>query len=112
MKGTNIGEFEELVLLMVGVMHPDAYGVSVKNELLARTGRKATLSAVHAVLQRLQEKGFLNSEFGESTGVRGGKRKKLFRLTAAGSKVLNETRETRNQLWSEIPKVALSPIHS
>ncbi len=108
MKGTNIGEFEELVLLMVGVTYPEAYGVGIKKALLERMGRKSTLSAIHAVLQRLQEKGFVTSEFGESTSVRGGKRKKLFQITAKGSRVLSEIRETRNQLWNEIPKIALS----
>ena len=110
MKGTNIGELEELILLMVGVLYPEAYGVGIKNEIVVRTGRKVTLSAVHAVLQRLQEKGFLSSEFGEATRVRGGKRKKLFQITASGSRVLAEVRETRNQLWDEIPKVALNHI--
>ena len=110
MKGTNIGELEELILLMVGVLYPEAYGVGIKNEIVVRTGRKVTLSAVHAVLQRLQEKGFLLSEFGEATRVRGGKRKKLFQITASGSRVLAEVRDTRNQLWDEIPKVALNNI--
>lgn len=110
MKGTNLGEFEELVLLMVGVTYPEAYGVGIKKTLLQRMGRKSTLSAVHAVLQRLQDKGFVSSEFGESTGMRGGKRKKLFQLTAKGSNVLSEIRETRNQLWEEIPKMALSGL--
>lgn len=112
MKGTNIGEFEELVLLMVGVLYPGAYGVGIKNEILNRTGRKVTLSAVHAVLQRLQEKGLLTSEFGETTKARGGKRKKLFQMTSAGSTILSATRDTRNELWSEIPKVALKPLNS
>lgn len=112
MKRTNIGEFEELVLLMVGVLYPGAYGVGIKNEILNRTGRKVTLSAVHAVLQRLQEKGLLNSEFGETTKARGGKRKKLFQMTSAGSTILSTTRDTRNELWSEIPKVALKPLNS
>ncbi len=108
MKGTNIGEFEELVLLMVGVLYPEAYGVSIKNEIALRSSRKPTLSAVHAVLQRLQQKGFLKSEFGETTKARGGKRKKLFQITAQGSKVLEEVRSMRNELWDQIPKVALS----
>lgn len=111
MKGTNIGEFEELILLMVGVLYPEAYGVGIKNEILNRMGRKVTLSAVHAVLQRLQEKGLLKSEFGASTRVRGGKRKKLFQMTAEGSKILSETRDMRNELWGEIPKVALKTVN-
>lgn len=107
MKGINIGEFEELILLTVGVLYPEAYGVGIKNEISERTDRRPKLSAVHAGLQRLQDKGLLKSEFGEATKVRGGKRKKLFQITAQGSKVLAETRAVRNELWDEIPKVAL-----
>ena len=107
MKGINIGEFEELILLTVGVLYPEAYGVVIKNEISDRTDRSPKLSAVHAGLQRLQDKGLLKSEFGEATKVRGGKRKKLFQITAQGSKVLSETRVVRNELWNEIPKIAL-----
>ena len=54
MKGTNIGELEELVLLTVGILHPDAYGVAVMDELDKQAGRSLNISAVHAVLTRLE----------------------------------------------------------
>ena len=105
MKGTYIGELEELVLLIVGVLYKDAYGVAVMDELARQTGRELNISAVHAVLTRLEEKGLLTSEMSDPTGERGGRRKRIFSLTAAGKRALEETNELRNQLFKQIPKV-------
>ncbi|MDN5199781.1 helix-turn-helix transcriptional regulator [Fulvivirgaceae bacterium BMA10] len=107
MKGTNLGEFEELIMLVAGVLYPEAYGVAIKKEIYTQTGRKVTLSAVHSALHRLEKKGFLESKFGDATKIRGGKRKKFFIITTYGSKVLNEAMSIRKQLWDSIPKVAL-----
>ena len=108
MKGTYLGEFEELVMLSVGVLHPDGYGVAIKNHIEKITQRKVTLSTVHAALHRLIKKGFLLSEFGEATKERGGKRKKLFTITIARSKALRASRGWRDELWSTMPDIALS----
>jgi len=107
MKGTNLGEFQELVLLTIGFLHPDAYGVAIKDELKIKTGRSVTLSTVHAALVRLEKKGLVTSEFGNATQVRGGKRKKNFTITAYGLKALREMKEQREALWKELPKVVL-----
>jgi PadR family transcriptional regulator, regulatory protein PadR len=105
MKGTYIGELEELVLLIVGVLYKEAYGVAVMDELAKQTGRELNISAIHAVLTRLEEKGLLNSEMSDPTGERGGRRKRIFTLTAAGKRALEDTNELRNQLFKQIPKV-------
>jgi DNA-binding PadR family transcriptional regulator len=105
MKGTYIGELEELVLLIVGVLYKEAYGVAVMDELAQQTGRELNISAVHAVLTRLEEKGLLTSEMSDPTGERGGRRKRIFSLTALGKRALEETNELRNQLFKQIPKV-------
>jgi DNA-binding PadR family transcriptional regulator len=107
MKGTYLGELEEMVLLMVGVLHPEAYGVAVMDELEARAGRSLNISAVHSVLTRLEEKGFLKSKMSDPTEERGGRRKRIFLLTAAGKRALEEVNEMRNQLFNQIPKMAL-----
>ncbi len=107
MKGTYLGEFEELVMLSVGVLHPEGYGVAIKNHIEKLTTRKVTLSTVHAALHRLQNKGFLASEFGEATKERGGKRKKIFTITIAGSKALRASRGWREEMWATIPDIAL-----
>ncbi|NBW37988.1 MAG: PadR family transcriptional regulator [Cytophagia bacterium] len=107
MKGNYLGELEELVLLTVGVLYPEAYGVGVMDELENQTGRSLNISAVHAVLTRLEEKGYVKSKMGDPSQERGGRRKRIFLLTAAGKKALEETNEMRNQLFNQIPKIAL-----
>jgi PadR family transcriptional regulator PadR len=102
----NLGEFEELILLLVGVLHDEAYGVAILEELEKQTSRKVNISAVHSALRRLEKKGFVTSRMGGATAVRGGRRKRLFKLTGAGAKVLAQVRELRNNLWQQIPKIA------
>jgi len=107
MKGYYLGELEELVLLTVGVLFPEAYGISVMDEIETQVGRSLNISAVHSVLTRLEDKGFLNSKMSDPTEERGGRRKRIFLLTAAGKRALEESNEVRNQLYNQIPKVAL-----
>ena len=107
MKGSNLGEFEELIMLAIGVLFPVAYGVAIRNEIQNRSGRAVSLSAVHASLQRLEQKGYLQSEFGESTQKRGGKRKKFFSITAQGIKTMEEVRALREQMWGDIKGFAI-----
>ena len=105
MKRVTIGEFEELCLLMVGVLNEDAYGVSVKDEIKNRTGRELNISAAHAVLRRLEEKKLLSSRMGGSTNERGGRRKRLFTLTKAGKLALDSLIEVRMSLYNQIPNI-------
>lgn len=103
MKGTNLGEFEELVLLSVAALMEEAYSVAICDELSNHTGRTVKLGVVHAVLNRLEEKGLVNSELGEATKARGGKRKRFYQLTVAGKAALINTKSIRDQLWDRIP---------
>jgi PadR family transcriptional regulator, regulatory protein PadR len=107
MKGTYLGELEELVLLTVGILHPEAYGVAVMDEIEKQANRSLNISAVHAVMTRLEEKGYLKSKMGDPTEERGGRRKRYFVITAAGKRALEEVRSMRNQLYDQIPKIAL-----
>lgn len=107
MKRVHLGELEELALLMVGILHPNAYGVAVMDELESQAGRSLNISAIHAVLTRLEEKGYLKSKMGEPVEERGGRRKRIFQLTAAGKRALEEANELRTQLFSQIPRIAL-----
>jgi DNA-binding PadR family transcriptional regulator len=102
MRRNYLGEFEELILLTVAVLHDCAYGAAITDELEHQTGRSVSLSAVHAALQRLEEKGMLRSVLGEATMERGGRRKRLFSVTAQGSQALQNVREMRNKLWDSI----------
>jgi PadR family transcriptional regulator PadR len=107
MKGTYLGELEELVLLTVGILYPDAYGVAIMDEIEKQAGRSLNISAVHSVLSRLEDKGLISSKMGSPTQERGGRRKRIFHLTAAGKRALEKANEMRTQLFNQIPKIAL-----
>lgn len=111
MKGTQLGEFEELVLLIVGVLYPDAYGLSIREEIIKQSGRKVAIGAVHSALSRLQEKGFLSSNLAEATHERGGRRKRLFNITAEGKRALERNHQMRNALFNQIPEIALKGLN-
>lgn len=105
MKGTYLGEFEELVLLTVGILFDDAYGLAIADELEKQTERSVMISSVHKALVRLEEKGYLKSHMGGATETRGGRDKRLYSLTQAGIKVLNQSRELRNALYKQVPRL-------
>lgn len=102
-KGNYIGELEELVLLLVGILRDDAYAVSVLKEMKDQTGRELNISAIHAVLNRLEEKGWLTSDMGGATDERGGRRKRFYQLTASGKSMLDEVKLQRDQLYNQLP---------
>jgi DNA-binding PadR family transcriptional regulator len=103
MKGTNLGEFEELVLLTVAALIEKAYSVAICDELSNHSDRTVKLGVVHSVLNRLEEKGFVKSQLGEPTKNRGGKRKRFYQLTILGKEALVRTKSMRDQLWDRIP---------
>lgn len=103
MHRANLGEFEEMVLLMVAILDTEAYGVSINQALEEHTGRVVAFGTVHNTLIRLEEKGFLSSELGGATTERGGRRKRMFKITALGSKSLQEVHQLRQNLWQMIP---------
>lgn len=102
MKGSHIGEFEELVLLAVYSVDGEAYGVSLQEKLEQLLQRGISLGAVYAALDRLERKGLVASWVGGATGQRGGRRKRFFEITAAGVAALQRVRRVRERIWREI----------
>jgi DNA-binding PadR family transcriptional regulator len=107
MKKYQLGEFEEIVILTIGILYKEAYGVSIKKEIEERLARNVSMGALHTALGRLEGKGYIKSYEGEGTEERAGRPKKYFQITALGKKAMKYTKDTRNQLWQAIPKVAL-----
>lgn len=104
MKGTNLGELEELTLLIVANLYDDAYGLAIKNEIVEKCHRSVSISTVHATLHRLEGKGFLLSKYDDTAiASRGGRPKLLFKVTSSGEEALRHSRSLRNDLWSTIP---------
>ena len=107
MKKYQLGEFEEVVMLTVGILYNEAYGVSIKKEIETRLSRKVSVGALQTALRRLEQKGYLKSREGESTQERAGRPKRYFHITAYGKKAMEYTKSTREELWRAIPGVAL-----
>ena len=103
---SSLGEFEELVLLMVATQHSEAYAVSVHDALEANLAKTVNISAVHVALRRMEDKGFVKSHFGGITEERGGRRKKIYIITAFGKRVLDEQHALRHGLYKQIPKIS------
>jgi PadR family transcriptional regulator, regulatory protein PadR len=99
----NLGEFEEIVMLTIGVLGEESYGLAIKTEIEKRLKRSVSMGALHTGLYRLEEKGFLRSWLGEATNIRGGKPKRFFQVTAKGQRILKEAMESRLALWKAIP---------
>jgi len=110
MKGTHLGEFEELVLLTIASLLNDAYSVAICDELSNQAKRTVKLGVVHAVLNRLEEKGMVKSKLGEATAARGGKAKRFYFLTGAGKASLIRAKEIRDAMWQKIPTLILKTL--
>ncbi len=85
---TILGELELLVLLALARLGDEAYGVAIYDEIERRTGRRPALGTIYKALSRLEGKGYVSSRFGEPTPVRGGRRKRHYRLLAPGRKAI------------------------
>jgi len=105
-----IGEFEELILLLIIMLKEEAYGLAIRKALEEKANRKVTIGAVHGTVNRLEKKGFVESSLGGATEARGGRRKRIFTITAAGNKALEKSRDLKVNLWQQIPELAILKI--
>jgi PadR family transcriptional regulator PadR len=107
MKNFQLGEFEEVVMLTVGILNNVAYSVAIKDEIESRLSRSVSMGALHTALKRLEDKGYLKSFAGEATEDRAGRPKRYFEITALGKKAIQYAKSTREELWRSIPKSVL-----
>jgi DNA-binding PadR family transcriptional regulator len=98
-KGENLGEFEQIALVVIARLGGESYGAPIRREIERRTGRAVAVGTVYATLARLEAKGFIKSWIGDPTPERGGRRKNHVRLTSAGSAALNRTFQVWRGLW-------------
>ena len=104
MKKYQLGEFEEIVILTIGILNNRAYSVSIKDEIESRLSRTVSFGALHTALKRLEEKGYLKSFAGEATEERAGRPRQYFEITAMGKKAMQHAKETRDELWKARPQ--------
>lgn len=100
-----LNDFEELILTLVAALRENAYGAAITIEIESWIGRKVTLSAVHVILYRLEDQGYIKSIVGGATNERGGRRKRIYTITSAGVAILRAMKETRIDLWKMVPQL-------
>jgi PadR family transcriptional regulator, regulatory protein PadR len=103
-----LAAFEELVLLVVGSLDGQAYGVAIKETLREKLGKNPSIGALHSALYRLESKGYVTSREGGATAERGGRRKKFYKITAFGVRTLKEVHQLRVSLARDVPGLKLS----
>ena len=106
MKGTNLGEFEELLLLIVLILQDEAYVNKIKEEVFDQINRNASMGALHSTLSRLEKKTLLDSKLTGSTTERWQKKTSL--STHKGKTSFETSREQRDMLWNQVPNYALN----
>ena len=112
MKKPSLGALEELVLLTVGALQDNAYGAIIKIELELQLKKSISLGALYGALQRLEEKGCLESSVGGITEKQGGRRKQYYEITKDGLEALQEVRSMRNELFDRIPQSKINYLNS
>jgi DNA-binding PadR family transcriptional regulator len=104
---TRLGDFEEVITLLVGILGDEnAYAYRIAEEFETQTGRSVSIGAVHSTLERLQNKGFVKSQMGKATDKRGGRRKRMYTITALGKRVIKESRDFKVSLWKQYPALS------
>ena len=86
-----LGGFESVLLLAILRLEDRAYGAAIRQELLDHADKDVAVGAIYTGLDRLEQKGFVESWMGEPTAERGGRAKKFYRVTAAGKRALTDT---------------------
>jgi DNA-binding PadR family transcriptional regulator len=94
-----LGEFEQSVLLAIVHLDDDAYGVTIRREIEARTKRTVAVGALYTALDRLEHKGFVSSTMSQPTPERGGRSKRHFKIKTAGARALKQAHETFSRMW-------------
>lgn len=108
MKKTRLGEFQELILMAVIVLNEEAYGNEIQRDLEERLNERLSTGAIQTALKRMEEKGFLTSEWGIATQKRGGKRKRIYSATSYAHQVLLDMKDVRAKLWKAMPQLGTS----
>jgi len=100
----NITRKEELILLSIHNLKDQAYLIGIASHLAKITRRKVSLTSVHLPLSRLEEQGLIDSRMGDASAVRGGRRKKIYRITPLGYEMLDEQKRISDMLWKGYPQ--------
>ena len=108
MKDIRINEFEEVILLIIGILGEEAYALRIVKEYKEQSGKSYSIGSLHGTLERLSDKGLLVSKMGMPSAERGGRRKRVYEITAEGQQLLLESKKLRESLWTQYPGQGLA----
>ncbi len=97
-----ISSQEEIVILCVGSLEPEAYAYGIQKEIKEQANLNWSIGTIHTILYRLENKGLLKSEMGGASDKRGGRSKRLYSLTAKGYGNVEQIQETRQAMWNRL----------
>ncbi|MCO4098419.1 MAG: PadR family transcriptional regulator [Gemmatimonas sp.] len=106
MVSQTLGSLELAALLAVARLGTDAYGLALRRDLAARTGRDYSVGALYTTLQRLEDKGFLTSHATDPLPVRGGRSRRCFTITGAGARALRDAERYAASIWAGVGTTA------
>ena len=98
---------EEIILLAVHRLGDNAYGVTIRQEVAQLVGKSYSVGAIYVPLDRMAERGWLTTNTGSPTAVRGGRAKRFYELTPEGKQALLDAKQFQEKLWSGIPELNL-----
>ena len=96
--GKSLGELEQMIMFSLVSLGDDAYGASIRREIVRRTKKEVSAGAVYTVLERLESAGMVASRVGDPTPERGGRRRKHYRIRPDGARLLQDTRERMRRM--------------
>jgi len=102
----NLTRKEELIMLSIYNLTDDAYLVAITDHLSRITGKRVSLTSVHLPLTRMEKDGLIDSRLGDATAVRGGRRKRVYRISPAGFTALQEHKRISDALWADYSRSA------
>lgn len=111
MSQKSLGEFEQVVMLALVKLGDNAYGAAIRAFLHESISRDVALGALYATLERMEKKGLVSSELGESTAQRGGRPKRFFAVTGQGKQALISAKQAMDTLWQGISMAELGGHH-
>lgn len=103
-----LSSHDEILLLAILRLKDNAYGMTIRREVSKATGKNWSIGAIYDPLYRMEKKGLLESFLSEPTKERGGRSKRIFKISKKGIEALLEHKKTRERLWQGVKKKALS----
>lgn len=101
---------EEILMLAILALGNNAYGVTIRRHVSKVTGKDWSIGAIYDPLYRLERREFVQSSLSDPTTERGGRSKRIFKITDEGHSALIEHKRVRDALWGTLPELVLDNI--